>query len=47
MAFSPDQKRLVTANGVSNDITIIDVPGQTAIKSVSVGHSPWGVALAP
>ena len=47
MGFSPDQKRLYTANGVSNDITVIDVADQKAVKSVPVGRSPWGVVAAP
>jgi YVTN family beta-propeller protein len=47
MGFSPDQKLLMTANGVSNDITIIDVADQKPIKSVPVGRSPWGVVVSP
>ncbi|HTJ64147.1 MAG TPA: PQQ-dependent catabolism-associated beta-propeller protein [Alphaproteobacteria bacterium] len=47
MGFSPDQKRLMTANGVSNDITIIDVATKKPVKSVPVGRSPWGVVVGP
>jgi YVTN family beta-propeller protein len=47
MGFSPDQKWLYTANGVSNDITVIDVGDQKAVKSVPVGRSPWGVVASP
>ena len=43
LAFNPDQSRLYTTNGVSNDITIVDVGSLKAIKSVPVGQSPWGV----
>jgi len=46
MAFSLDEKRLYTANGVSNDITVIDVGDLKAVKSVPVGRSPWGIAVA-
>ena len=43
LAFSPDQSRLYTTNGVSNDISVIDVGAQKVIKSVPVGQAPWGV----
>jgi len=43
LAFNPDQSRLYTTNGVSNDITVIEVGSLKAIKSVPVGQSPWGV----
>jgi YVTN family beta-propeller protein len=42
IAQSPDGKRLYTANGPSNDLTIVDLEtGQQ--KHVEVGGSPWGV----
>ena len=47
LAFNPDQSRLYTTNGVSNDITVIDVGSLKAIKSVPVGQSPWGVVSRP
>ncbi|MGZ8193483.1 MAG: hypothetical protein ACXWTW_08030, partial [Methylobacter sp.] len=47
LAFSPDQKRLYTTNGISNDISIIDLESQTVTKSVGVGNYPWGVAVKP
>jgi PQQ-dependent catabolism-associated beta-propeller protein len=43
--FTPDQKYLVSTNGNSNDITVIDVAAEKAIKSVQVGQAPWGVAI--
>lgn len=45
LAFSPDEKFLYTTNGVSNDISVIDVEDQTVIKSITVGAFPWGVAV--
>jgi len=36
LAFSPDQKRLYTTNGTSNDISIIDLDDQKVTKSVGV-----------
>jgi YVTN family beta-propeller protein len=45
LAFSPDEKFLYTTNGVSNDISVIDVEDEKVIKSVAVGAFPWGVAV--
>ena len=45
--FSPDQKFLYTANGLSNDMSVIDVDSLTVTQSVPVGQSPWGVVDAP
>jgi YVTN family beta-propeller protein len=44
-SFSPDEKYLLVANGVSNDVSVIDVAGQRVIKSIQVGELPWGVAF--
>ncbi len=46
-AFTPDEKYLVVANGVSNDVSVIDVAAQKVIKSIQVGELPWGVAFGP
>jgi YVTN family beta-propeller protein len=46
-AFSPDGKFLYTANGLSNDMSVIDVADLTVTQSVPVGQSPWGVVVAP
>ena len=42
LAFSPDEKFLYTTNGVSNDISVIDVEDEKVIKSVAVGSYPLG-----
>jgi YVTN family beta-propeller protein len=47
LGFTPDQKYLLTTNGNSNDITVIDVEKEKAIKSVQVGQQPWGVVVSP
>ena len=46
MAFTPDEKYLLTTNGVSNDISVIDVASLRVIKSIQVGELPWGVVVA-
>ena len=45
LAFSPDEAFLYSTNGVSNDISVIDVAGEKVLKSVPVGSYPWGVAV--
>ena len=45
LAFSPDEKWLFSTNGVSNDISVIDVAERKVIKSITVGRLPWGVAV--
>ena len=38
-------KFLYTTNGVSNDISVIDVDADKVTKSVAVDSFPWGVAV--
>jgi YVTN family beta-propeller protein len=47
MAFTPGEEFLITTNGNSNDISIIDVKAEKVIRSVQVGEQPWGVVVAP
>jgi YVTN family beta-propeller protein len=47
MELSPDGATLYTANGLTNDLTIIDVATLKAERSVPVGRLPWGIALTP
>src|SRR6266446_3751677 len=39
MAFTPDEKYLLTTNGVSNDVSIIDVANLRVIKTIQVGET--------
>jgi YVTN family beta-propeller protein len=45
IAISSDGRRLYTANGPSNDVSIIDLVSKTVVKRIAAGQSPWGVAL--
>jgi YVTN family beta-propeller protein len=47
LAFTPDEKYLFTTNGISNDVSVIDVEKLQVIKSIQVGQQPWGVAVSP
>ena len=46
MAFTPDEKYLLTTNGVSNDISVIDVGALKAINTIQVGQQPWGITIS-
>ncbi|HEU4627166.1 MAG TPA: beta-propeller fold lactonase family protein [Steroidobacteraceae bacterium] len=47
MALSPDGSRLYTANGPSNDVSVVDTATLKVIAKIPVGKSPWGVAVGP
>lgn len=47
IALSQDGRRLYTANGSSNDVTIVDTSSLSVLKKVPVGKGPWGVVLGP
>jgi YVTN family beta-propeller protein len=38
---------LYSANGPSNDVSVLDTDRLTVIKKIPVGKIPWGVALGP
>jgi YVTN family beta-propeller protein len=45
IAVSPDGKTVYTANGPSNDVSIVDIAAKQVTKKVPVGRGPWGVAF--
>jgi PQQ-dependent catabolism-associated beta-propeller protein len=45
--FTPDEKYLLVANGLSNDVSVIDVASLNVINTVSVGQQPWMVLVSP
>lgn len=47
MAFTPDQKTLISTNGVSGDVSLIDIDSLQVTKSIKVGRYPWGVVVTP
>ena len=47
LAFTPDQRTLLSTNGVSNDVSFINVDKLKVEKSVKVGRFPWGVVVSP
>ncbi|MDX1801206.1 MAG: YVTN family beta-propeller repeat protein [Marinobacter sp.] len=47
MAFNHDESLLLTTNGVSGDVSVIDVNDLNVTKSIKVGRYPWGVVVVP
>jgi PQQ-dependent catabolism-associated beta-propeller protein len=47
LEFTADDTLLVSTNGISNDVTVIDVAKLSPIKSIKVGRHPWGAAGRP
>ena len=47
LALSPDEKRLYSTNGVSNDMSVMDLERGRVVKSIAVGGAPWGVIVKP
>ena len=45
IGISPDGTRLYTANGPSNDVTVVDAKSLRVITKIKAGNSPWGVAV--
>ena len=45
LMINTDGTKLYTTNGVSNDISVIDIDKRKVIKSIPVGRYPWGVAV--
>ncbi|WP_254447561.1 hypothetical protein [Sphingomonas sp. ID1715] len=45
LALSPDERRLFTANGLSGDMSIVDLATGKA-RAVQLGGKPWGVAVS-
>jgi YVTN family beta-propeller protein len=44
-ALTADGKFLYTANGPSNDVSVVDTATLKVIKTIPAGGSPWGVAV--
>jgi len=45
ITLSKDEKTLYVANGLGDDITIIDTATRKATISIPVGRVPWGVVV--
>jgi PQQ-dependent catabolism-associated beta-propeller protein len=47
LTLSPDEKRLYTANGLTGDMSAIDIIANKPIGTVKLGGRPWGIVAAP
>jgi YVTN family beta-propeller protein len=47
IALSRDGRRLYTANGSSDDVTVVDTSSLSVLKKIPVGKGPWGVVVDP
>ena len=45
--LSPDGKYLYSANGPSNDVSVVDLATNRETARVKAGESPWSVAVVP
>ena len=45
--FTPDDKLLFTANGITGDVSVADVSSRRVLKSIPVDAFAWDVAVPP
>jgi YVTN family beta-propeller protein len=45
LALNKDESRLFVANGLSDDMTVIDLAAGKALKSIPIGRVPYGIAI--
>jgi YVTN family beta-propeller protein len=45
LAITRDGKKLYAANGVSNDVSVIDTATNAVVATVKAGDGPWGIAI--
>jgi YVTN family beta-propeller protein len=45
LALSTDGKTLYTANGPSNDVSVVDLATNTVTRKVPVSAGPWGIIV--
>jgi YVTN family beta-propeller protein len=46
IALDPSGTKLYTANGASNDVSVVDVKSRKELRRIKVGDGPWGIAIA-
>jgi YVTN family beta-propeller protein len=47
ITLDPSGTKIYTANGASNDVSVVDVKSRTELRRIKVGDGPWGVASVP
>ena len=47
IGLTSDGRKLYTANGASNDVSVVDTTLRKTVATIPVGDGPWGVSLGP
>src|SRR5881394_3835232 len=47
IALDPSGSKLYTANGASNDVSVVDVNSRKELRRVKAGDGPWGITIVP
>jgi YVTN family beta-propeller protein len=47
IGLSPDRKHLYAANGLSGNVTVIDLVANRPMATIAVSGKPWGVVVLP
>jgi YVTN family beta-propeller protein len=47
IVLSPDGKYLFSANGPSNDVSVVDLTTNQETARIKTGEGPWGLTLVP
>lgn len=47
IGVAPDGGRLYAANGLSGDISVIDLARNVPLATIHVGGKPWGIVVTP
>ena len=45
IALDPSGSKLYTANGASNDLSVVDLKSRKELRRIKVGDGPWGIAI--
>jgi YVTN family beta-propeller protein len=45
IGLTGDGRKLYSANGPSNDVSVVDTDSMKVIKTIPAGELPWGVAI--
>ena len=45
IALDPSGSKLYTANGASNDVSVVDLKSRKELRRIKVGDGPWGIAI--
>jgi YVTN family beta-propeller protein len=45
IGLDPSGSKLYTANGASNDVSVVDLKSHKELRRIKVGDGPWGIAV--